>query len=87
MRLIFTRPGAKRALRMISRSLHTMMEKSLDFSRQYSNFFPGYAHILDPIIDLEDEGMTVASIKSLFTELRGQLVPLVQKDHCMPHRR
>lgn len=66
------------------KSLHTMMEKSLDFSRQYSNFFPGYAHILDPIIDLEDEGMTVASIKSLFTELRGQLVPLVKKITACP---
>ena len=65
--------------------LQNMMEKSLDFSRQYSDFFPGYAHILDPLIEREDEGMTVASIKSLFTELRSQLVPLVIKiTECPP---
>lgn len=58
--------------------LHGLLEKSLDFSRQYANFFSGFAHILDPLIEQEDEGMSVASLKSLFAQLRNELVPLVR---------
>jgi carboxypeptidase Taq len=55
-----------------------LLEKTLDYSRQWANFFPGYQHIADPLIDDLDEGMTVAVIRPLFQRLRAELTPLVQ---------
>ncbi|MGE5581429.1 MAG: carboxypeptidase M32, partial [Bacillota bacterium] len=55
-----------------------LLEKTLDMSRQMANFFPGYRHIADPLIDQLDEGMTVARIRPLFQKLRAELLPLVQ---------
>jgi carboxypeptidase Taq len=55
------------------------LEKTLDFSREYSSYFSGFEHIADPLIDSADYGLTVARIQPLFAELRSQLVPLVQK--------
>jgi carboxypeptidase Taq len=54
------------------------LEKTLDLSREYANFFPGYNHIADPLIDSSDEGMTVAAVRPIFAELRQALVPLVE---------
>lgn len=53
------------------------LEKTLDLSRQYADYFPGYNHIADPLIDVSDQDMTVATIRPLFTELREFLTPLV----------
>lgn len=60
-----------------------LLEKTLDYSRQLANFFPGYPcagarHIADPLIDDLDEGMTVAIIRPLFQKLRAELTPLVK---------
>ncbi len=60
------------------------LEESLDLSRQLANFFPGYEHIADPLIDFADYGMKAASLRSLFEELRLQLVPLVQTITAQP---
>jgi carboxypeptidase Taq len=54
------------------------LEKTLELSREYSGFFKPYRHIADPHIDDADEGMTTAAIRSLFDELRRELVPLVR---------
>ncbi|HXF64947.1 MAG TPA: carboxypeptidase M32 [Caldilineaceae bacterium] len=54
------------------------LEKTLDLSRRFAGFFPGYDHIADPLIDLSDEGMTVAAIRPLFNKLRAFLTPLVK---------
>jgi carboxypeptidase Taq len=54
------------------------LEKTLELSRQYAGYFPGYAHIADPLIDLSDYGMKAESVRGLFADLREQLVPLVQ---------
>ncbi|MEW9033185.1 MAG: carboxypeptidase M32 [Planifilum fimeticola] len=54
------------------------LEKTLEYSRQLADFFPGYEHIADPLIDYRDPGMTVSVIRPLFAELRKQLVPLVE---------
>jgi len=54
------------------------LEKTLDLSRRYSGFFPGYDSIADPLIDVSDPGMKATSVRAIFSELRGQLVPLVQ---------
>jgi carboxypeptidase Taq len=56
-----------------------LLEKTLDLSRQLANFYPGYQHIADPLIDDLDEGMTVAVIRPLFQKLRAELTPLVQR--------
>jgi carboxypeptidase Taq len=54
------------------------LEKMLDLCRQYANFFPGYEHIADPLIDVNDYGTKASTVRDLFAELRQQLVPLVQ---------
>jgi len=54
------------------------LEKMLDLSREWANFFPGYDHIADPWIDLADYGMKATDIRAIFAELREQLVPIVQ---------
>lgn len=54
------------------------LEKTLDLSRQYADFFPGYEHVADPLIDRSDYGMKVSTVRPLFAELRRQLVPIVR---------
>src|SRR5262249_55541545 len=41
-------------------TMQPLLERSLDFSRQYTDFFAPCAHIADPLIEDADEGMTVA---------------------------
>jgi carboxypeptidase Taq len=53
------------------------LEKTLELSRQMANYFPGYQHIADPLIDDLDPGLTVATIRPLFAQLRAELAPLV----------
>lgn len=53
------------------------LKKTLDLSRQLADFFPGYEHIADPLIDFADEGMKVSTVRPLFAELREQLVPII----------
>ncbi len=53
------------------------LEKTLDLSRQLANFFPGYEHIADPLIDFSDYGMKVSAVRAVFAALRDQLVPIV----------
>ena len=60
------------------------LEKTLEFSREMANFYPGYQHIADPLIDELDEGMTVGVIRPLFQKLRSELAPLVQKITSQP---
>jgi carboxypeptidase Taq len=59
-------------------SLRPFLERTLDLSCEYAEFFAPYQHVIDPLIDDMDEGMTCASVKALFTELRCELVPLVR---------
>lgn len=54
------------------------LEKTLELSRKYSEYYPGYEHIADPLIDMSDYGMKASSIRKLFAELRDQLVPIVK---------
>jgi len=53
------------------------LERTLDLSREYSSYFAPYRHIADPHIDDADEGMTTASVRKLFSELKRHLVPMV----------
>jgi len=69
------------------------LEKTLDYSRRIADCFPGYDHIADPLIDFSDEGMKAESIRSLFAELRQELVALLEAvsdqpepdDSCLHH--
>jgi carboxypeptidase Taq len=56
----------------------------VDLSRRYADFHPGYAHIADPLIETSDYGMTVATIRPLFAELRRNLTQLVQQIGAQP---
>ncbi len=60
-------------------AVQPLLEKMLDLSRRYADYFPGYAHVADPLIDRADEGMTVATIRPLFAELREFLTPLIRR--------
>jgi len=60
------------------------LEKTLDLSRELAGFFPGYKHIADPLIDFADYGMSAASVRAVFTQLRDQLVPIVQAITSQP---
>jgi len=60
------------------------LEKTLDLSRQLADFFPGYEHIADPLIDFSDYGMKTSTVRAVFAELREQLVPLVQAITAQP---
>lgn len=55
------------------------LERTLDLSRRFAEFFPGYEHIADPLIDMADYGMRAATIKQIFAELRQGLIPLIEQ--------
>ena len=54
------------------------LEKTLELSQQLANFFPGYQHIADPLIDFADYAMKAQTLRQIFADLRKELVPLVQ---------
>jgi carboxypeptidase Taq len=59
-------------------SLRPLLERTLDLSCEYAEFFAPYQHVIDPFIDDMDEGMTCAAVRALFAQLRAELVPLVR---------
>lgn len=65
-------------------SVRPALEKTLDFSRQLAEFYAPYDHIADPLIDMADFGMKAESVRTLFSELREQLVPLVKTITAQP---
>ena len=58
-------------------AMRPFLEQMIELSREYAGFFAPYDHIADPLIDDADEGMTTASIRKLFSDLRSELVPMV----------
>jgi carboxypeptidase Taq len=66
------------------KSVLPFLEKTLELSRRYANFFPGYDHAADPLIDNADYGMKAATVRALFAELRAQLVPIVRAIASQP---
>jgi carboxypeptidase Taq len=59
-------------------SLEDVLKKTLDLSLEYSSFFHG-EHPADSLIDDSDPGFTTKQIRELFTDLRRELVPLVNE--------
>jgi carboxypeptidase Taq len=64
--------------------VQSLLEKTLDYSRRYADFFPGYTHVADPLIDQDDYGMSVATLRPLFAELRSALTTLVKEISAQP---
>jgi carboxypeptidase Taq len=54
-----------------------LLAKTLDFSRRLADYFPGYQHIADPLIDMADYGMKAETVRAVFKDLRDGLVPLI----------
>lgn len=54
------------------------LERTVELSLEYGSFFPGSEHPADPLIDWNDPGMTMRSVRALFDALRVELVPLVE---------
>jgi carboxypeptidase Taq len=54
------------------------LEKTLDYSRQLADYFPGYEHIADPLIDYADDGMKTSSLRRIFSELSEKLITMVK---------
>jgi carboxypeptidase Taq len=65
-------------------SVQPYLEKTLDLSRQMADFFPGYEHIADPLIDYADYGIKAFTLRALFGQLREQLAPIVQAIMSQP---
>lgn len=66
------------------KAVQPYLEKTLDLSRELANFFPGYEHIADPLIEEADYGMKATSVRELFAQLRQQLVPVVEAISAQP---
>ena len=54
------------------------LEKMVELCRELADFFPGYEHIADPLIENADFGMKASSVRSLFASLRAQQVPILK---------
>ena len=61
-----------------------LLERTLEFSREYAAFFAPFDSIADPMIDDADPGMTAATVRALFDALRRELVPLVKAVCAQP---
>lgn len=53
------------------------LEQSLEMTKQYASYFSEYDHVADAFIDQADQGMTVAAIRPLFTQLKEELLPIL----------
>ncbi len=60
------------------------LQKQLDYSRRLADFFPGYEHPADPLIDYSDYGMKASDVRAVFGQLRAQLVPLIEAVTAQP---
>lgn len=60
------------------RTVEPFLEKAIDLSREYADFFAPYEHVADPLIDIAEQGMTAASVRALFAELKHELTPIVE---------
>lgn len=65
-------------------SVRPCLEETLDLSRRLADFFPGYEHVADPLIDDSDYGVKASELVSLFGRLREALVPLARAITSQP---
>ncbi len=60
------------------------LRRTLELSRQLAEYFAPYEHVADPLIDMADYGMKASTIRSLFSQLRARLVPMVEAITSQP---
>lgn len=60
-------------------AVEPFLERTLELSRRVADYFPGYQHIADPLIDMADYGMRATTVREVFAELRRGLTPLVER--------
>jgi carboxypeptidase Taq len=65
-------------------AVRPLLETTVELSRELASFHPGYAHPFDALIDIAEDGMTVAAVRALFAELRAGLVPLIASIRARP---
>jgi carboxypeptidase Taq len=65
-------------------AVRPLLETTVELSRELAAFHPGHAHPYDALIDLAEDGMTIAAVRALFAELRAGLVPLIEAIHARP---
>jgi carboxypeptidase Taq len=65
-------------------AVRPLLETTVELSRELAAYYTGYAHPFDALIDLAEDGMTVAAVRALFTELRAGLVPLIAAIRARP---
>ena len=66
------------------KALEPFLERGVDLSHRLADFFPGYEHIADPLIDYADYGMKTTTLRTLFAQLRRELIPIVQTITSQP---
>jgi len=59
-------------------SMRPFLETAVELGREYANYFAPHDHVMDPAIDAADQGMTTATIRALFAELKNDLLPMVR---------
>jgi len=65
-------------------AVRPLLETTVELSRELAGYHPPSAHPYDALIDLAEDGMTVAAVRALFTELRAGLVPLIEAIRARP---
>ena len=65
-------------------AVRPLLETTVEMSRELASFHPGYEHPYDALVDLAEDGMTVAAVQALFRELRAGLLPLIRKIRACP---
>jgi carboxypeptidase Taq len=66
------------------KALEPHLERGIELSHLMADFFPGYDHVADPLIDFADYGMKTTFLRSLFAQLRRELIPIVQVITAQP---
>lgn len=66
------------------RMIQPYLEKTLELSRQYADFYSGYEHIADPLLAAAEEGWKTSEVQAIFAALRLELVPLVSAITSLP---
>ena len=65
-------------------AMRPYLERNVELSREYADYFAPYERITDPMIDDYDAGMTTESVLTLFAALRRELVPIVRAIGAQP---
>jgi carboxypeptidase Taq len=65
-------------------AVRDLLARSVEMSREYASFFAPFEHPIDPLIELADPGVRAATLRTLFAQLRAELVPLVEAITAKP---